>query len=55
MRSHAGARERSNDWEIREGSNVPITEHMPSWDKCPGCGVGMSELTLILVIRRHEK
>lgn len=44
-----------HDWEIREGSNVPIAEHMPSWDKCPGCGVVMSELALILVIKRHAK
>jgi hypothetical protein len=43
------------DWEIREGRHVPITEHMPSWDKCPGCGAMMSEPALILVIRRQAK
>jgi hypothetical protein len=43
-----------HDWEIKEGSNVPLREMMPTWDKCPGCGLLMSDLSLFLILKRSE-
>lgn len=44
----------SHDWEIKEGSNVPLREIMPTWDKCPGCGLTMSDLSLFLILKHGE-
>jgi len=33
-------------WEIKEGRGVPPSEVMTNWDKCPGCGILMTELLL---------
>lgn len=30
-----------HSWEIREGRSVPYSQRMPTWDKCPGCGLPM--------------
>lgn len=43
-----------HDWEIREGSHVPLSEVMPNWDNCPGCGLLMSDLALFLILKRSE-
>ena len=43
-----------HDWEIREGSHVPLNEVMPNWDNCPGCGLLMSDLALFLILKRGE-
>jgi hypothetical protein len=40
-------------WEIKGGSTVPLSERMEYWDKCPGCGLLMSdELLKLALIRR---
>jgi hypothetical protein len=33
-------------WEIKEGRGVPPSENMTNWDKCPGCGILMTEALL---------
>jgi hypothetical protein len=38
-------------WEIKEGSTVPLSERMESWDRCPGCGLLMSDALLKLALR----
>ena len=43
-----------HDWEIKEGSHVPLSEMMPTWDKCPGCSLLISDLSLFLVLKRGE-
>lgn len=44
----------SHDREVKEGSNVPLREIMPTWDKCPGCGLTMSDLSLLLILKHGE-
>ena len=41
-----------HDWEIREGRVMAL--EMPTWDKCPGCGLMMSDLSLFLILKRSE-
>ena len=36
-------------WEIKEGRYVPSAEVMTNWDRCPGCGILMTEVLL----RKH--
>jgi ribosomal protein S27AE len=33
-------------WEIKEGRGVHASEVMTNWDKCPGCGLLMTEALL---------
>ena len=33
-------------WELREGRYVPLAERMETWEKCPGCGLPMSDFLL---------
>lgn len=35
------------NWEIKEGRGVLASEVMTNWDKCPGCGLLMTEALLI--------
>ena len=37
-------------WEIKEGRSVPFSERMEYWDKCPGCGLLMSDELLNLAL-----
>jgi hypothetical protein len=30
-------------WEIKEGRSARPQDRMPNWDRCPGCGLLMSE------------
>ena len=39
-------------WEIREGRSVPFSERMEYWDRCPGCGLLMSDELLELALTR---
>lgn len=41
-----------HDWEIREGRVMAL--EMPTWDKCPGCGLLISDLSLFLILKRGE-
>jgi hypothetical protein len=36
----------ARSWEIKEGRGVPSSENMINWDKCPGCGILMTEALL---------
>ncbi|MBB2776094.1 UNVERIFIED_ORG: hypothetical protein HNP28_001399 [Comamonas terrigena] len=40
-----------HSWEIKEGRGVPLSERMEYWDKCPGCGLLMSDELLKLALR----
>ncbi len=41
-------------WEIKEGRSVPFSERMEYWDKCPGCGLLMSDELLKLALTRRS-
>jgi hypothetical protein len=38
-------------WEILEGAQIPTASQMPSWDRCPGCGLLMNESVLRLKLQ----
>lgn len=40
-------------WELREGQYVPLSERMETWDKCPGCGLPMSDGALARGLHRQ--
>lgn len=40
-------------WKIRDGKGVPIAERMECWDRCPGCGLLMSDALLNVTLKRH--
>ncbi|WP_394788279.1 hypothetical protein [Rhodoferax sp.] len=43
-----------HNWEIKEGRTVPQKERMPTWDRCPGCGILMNEAVLALHLRAPQ-
>jgi len=42
-----------HSWKIKEGKGVPIAEQLESWDRCPGCGLLMSDALLNVTLKRH--
>ncbi len=41
-------------WRIKEGRSVPLSDHMETWFKCPGCEVLMGDEILDLSIKHKE-
>lgn len=45
----------AQDWTIREGKTVPLSQQMLTWDKCPGCGAIMNDGLLRIAVDKHTR
>jgi len=43
----------AQDWTIREGKSVPLSQQMLTWDRCPGCGAIMNDGLLQIAVKKH--